>query len=77
MPMPDPTPFPASADSREERDPQQHNTRRRAHGDGKTWAEWKRELSEAIEQLDYACSEARQIIYKMRPLLRSKGEKSR
>ena len=75
--MPEPTPFPAPASAREEQEPQQQNTQRRLRGDGKTWAEWKRELSEAIEQLDYACSEARRIIYKMRPLLRSKGEKSR
>lgn len=49
----------------------------RKRGDGKSWAEWKQELSEAIEQLDYACAEARQIIYKLRPLVRPKGERSR
>jgi len=74
--MPDPTPFPATTEVVEEPN-QQHNARGKLRGDGKTWSEWKRELSEAIEQLDYACSEARQVIYKMRPLLRSKGEKSR
>ena len=48
----------------------------RQRGDGKSWAQWKEELSEAIEQLDYACAEARQIIYKLRPLVRPKGERS-
>ncbi|HEY5640836.1 MAG TPA: hypothetical protein VIW01_12395 [Dehalococcoidia bacterium] len=38
-----------------------------ALGSAKSWVEWKAELFEAIEQIDYACSEARQIIYKMRP----------
>lgn len=47
----------------------------RQRGDGKSWAQWKQELSEAIEQLDYACAEARQIIYKLRPLVRPKGER--
>jgi hypothetical protein len=44
--------------------------------DGKSWAQWKEELFEAIEQLDFACAEARQIIYKLRPLVRPKGERS-
>ena len=48
----------------------------RQRGDGKSWAQWKEELSESIEQLDYACAEARQIIYKLRPLVRPKGERS-
>lgn len=48
----------------------------RQRGDGKSWAQWKQELHEAIEQLDYACAEARQIIYKLRPLVRPKGERS-
>lgn len=52
------------------------DSQQRQRGDGKSWAEWKRELSEAIEQLDYACAEARQIIYKLRPLVRPKGERS-
>jgi hypothetical protein len=47
----------------------------RQRGDGKSWAQWKQELSDAIEQLDYACAEARQIIYKLRPLVRPKGER--
>jgi hypothetical protein len=51
------------------------NEQRQGSG-GKTWAEWKQELLDSIEQLDYACSEARQIIYKLRPLLRPKGERS-
>ena len=49
---------------------------RRQRGDGKSWAQWKQELNEAIEQLDYACAEARQIIYRLRPLVRPKGERS-
>jgi hypothetical protein len=40
--------------------------------DGKTWAEWKRELFEAIEELDKACANARQVIYRLRPLVRPK-----
>ena len=50
--------------------------KQRQRGDGKSWAQWKEELNEAIEQLDYACAEARQIIYKLRPLVRPKGERS-
>ena len=40
--------------------------------DGKTWAEWKQELLVSIEELDKACANARQLIYRMRPLLRPK-----
>ena len=61
--------------SRPERQPRQGN-RQRQRGDGKSWAQWKEELNEAIEQLDYACAETRQIIYKLRPLVRPKGERS-
>ena len=62
-------------------DPQRQDSGQRQNGqqrrgDGKSWAQWKSELSEAIEQLDYACAEARQIIYKLRPLVRPKGERS-
>jgi len=39
----------------------------------KSWAEWKAELHEAIEDLDKACAHARQVIYRLRPLVRPKG----
>ena len=55
---------------------QSRNDQQRQRGDGKSWAQWKQELNEAIEQLDYACAEARQIIYKLRPLVRPRGERS-
>jgi hypothetical protein len=66
---------------RQESQPRQDEQQRqgdqpRQRGDGKSWAQWKQELNEAIEQLDYACAEARQIIYKLRPLVRPKGERS-
>ena len=50
--------------------PEQNNNGQRVNGDGKTWAQWKRELSEAIEELDKACANARQTIYRLRPLVR-------
>ena len=40
----------------------------------KSWAEWKAELHEAIEELDKACAHARQVIYRLRPLVRPKGQ---
>ena len=46
--------------------PEQNDQRR--NGDGKSWAQWKQELSEAIEELDKACAKARQ--YQLRPLVR-------
>ena len=52
------------------------DTRDNTGSDGKTWAEWKEELSEAIEELDKACAHARQVIYRLRPLVRPK-ERSR
>lgn len=51
---------------------QERQTQRRG-GDGKSWAEWKEELYEAIQQLDFACSEVRQIVYNLRPLVRPKS----
>jgi len=45
--------------------------------DGKSWAEWKQDLSEAIEELDKACAKARQVVYQLRPLVRSRREGSR
>lgn len=41
----------------------------------KSWAEWKAELHEAIEELDKACAHARQVIYHLRPLVRPKQRK--
>jgi hypothetical protein len=52
--------------------PEQNNNTQRQNGDGKSWAQWKRELSDAIEELDKACAKARQTIYQLRPLVRPK-----
>ena len=41
----------------------------------KSWAEWKAELHEAVEELDKACAHARQVIYRLRPLVRPKQRK--
>lgn len=78
----EPTKFPRRGPvSQDQTDPQRQDDEQRQNGqqrrgDGKSWAQWKQELYEAIEQLDYACAEARQIIYKLRPLVRPKGERS-
>jgi hypothetical protein len=45
-------------------------------GDGKSWAQWKQELSEAIEELDKACAKVRQVVYNLRPLVQPRGERS-
>jgi hypothetical protein len=49
--------------------PEQSNNGQR-NGDGKSWAQWKRELSDSIEELDKACAKARQLVYQLRPLVR-------
>jgi len=54
--------------------PGQRNYQRQ-NRDGKSWAQWKQELSEAIEELDKACAKVRQVVYKLRPLVRPKGER--
>lgn len=54
--------------------PGQRNYQRQ-NRDGKSWAQWKQELSEAIEELDKACAKVRQVIYNLRPLVRPKGER--
>ena len=54
--------------------PEQNQNQRR-NGDGKSWAQWKQELSEAIDELDKACARARQVIYQLRPLVRPRGER--
>ena len=64
------------SNSQDQQDQPRQGDQQRQRGDGKSWAQWKQELSEAIDQLDYACAEARQIIYKLRPLVRPKGERS-
>lgn len=46
------------------------NGNQQQSGDGKSWAQWKRELSDAIEELDKACARARQLVYQLRPLVR-------
>jgi hypothetical protein len=61
--MPEPTKF------RRRSDDQAGST------DQKSWAQWKQELFEAIEELDAACAKARQVIYALRPLVRPKGER--
>lgn len=47
--------------------------RNRRNGDQKSWAGWKQELFEAIEDLDESCANARQTIYRLRPLVRPKS----
>ena len=42
----------------------------------KSWAERKQELFESIEELDRACANARQVIYRLRPLVRPKTSES-
>lgn len=49
--------------------------RQRRNDDGKSWAEWKQELSDAIEELDKACANVRQIVYSLRPLVRPRSER--
>jgi hypothetical protein len=56
--------------------PEDNNGQYQGRGDGKSWAQWKRELSDAIEELDKACAKARQTVYQLRPLVRPKGERS-
>ncbi len=51
----------------------EQNQHQRRNDDGKSWAQWKQELSEAIEELDKACARARQVIYQLRPLVRPRG----
>ncbi len=43
--------------------------------DGKSWAQWKQELSDSIEELDKACAKVRQVVYSLRPLVRPRGER--
>jgi hypothetical protein len=51
--------------SREEVEKMEHQ-----NGDGKSLAQWKRELSDGIEELDKARAKARQMVYQPRPLVR-------
>jgi hypothetical protein len=59
-----------------EQQQQQQRQYQGRNGDGKSWAQWKQELSETIEELDKACAKARQVVYQLRPLVRPKGERS-
>jgi hypothetical protein len=54
---------------------QQQQRQYQRNGDGKSWAKWKQEMSEAIEELDKACAKARQIVYQLRPLVRPRVER--
>ena len=54
--------------------PEQRGYQRR-NDDGKSWAQWKQELSDAIEELDKACANVRQIVYSLRPLVRPRSER--
>lgn len=40
----------------------------------KTWPESRRELIATVEELDKACARARQLIYRIRPLIRDEKE---
>jgi len=52
--------------------PSEERDRRNGESPPKSWADWKQEVFESIEELDRACARARQVIYGLRPLVRAK-----
>lgn len=39
-----------------------------------SWAEWKQEVFDCIQELDKACANARQVIYRLRPQVRPRTQ---
>lgn len=42
----------------------------------RNWSEWREDASTALEELDRALAQARQVIYRLRPMVRPKSEQS-
>lgn len=40
----------------------------------RNWTEWREEASQALSELDRALAQARQVIYRLRPMVRPKNE---
>ena len=40
----------------------------------RNWSEWREEAHETLEELDRALAQARQVIYRLRPMIRPKDE---
>ena len=52
---------------------EQNDRRNNGNAETRSWADWKQDVFEAIEELDQACAHARQVIYRLRPLVRPKS----
>lgn len=42
----------------------------------RNWSEWREEASQALSDLDRALAQARQVIYRLRPMVRPKNEEN-
>lgn len=42
----------------------------------RNWSEWREEASQALSELDRALAQARQVIYRLRPMVRPKNEEN-
>lgn len=40
----------------------------------RNWSEWRDEVSEMLSELDRSLAQARQVIYRLRPMVRPKTE---
>jgi hypothetical protein len=56
--------------------PSEERDRRNGDSQPKSWAQWRQEVFESIEELDRACARARQVIYGLRPLVRPKSQET-
>jgi hypothetical protein len=41
----------------------------------RNWTEWREEAHETLEELDRALAQARQVIYRLRPMVRPKSDR--
>lgn len=42
----------------------------------RNWSEWREEAHQALSELDRALAQARQVIYRLRPMVRPKTEEN-
>lgn len=54
--------------------PRDNNTEEQEQAQPRNWTEWREEAHQMLEELDRALAQARQVIYRLRPMVRPKSE---
>lgn len=56
--------------------PRNNNHEEPEQSEPRNWSEWREEAHQLLEELDRSLAQARQVIYRLRPMVRPKSEQN-